>query len=206
MNNKRVIQNKVLILKAFYLLLGMSLFLIPLIHAWMFYPLGIENINTRFSSAAQIQKKSFISTSTQATHWETTTAHVLSYKLLTAGLVGSLFIKAVNTVDITPHFSCAQNETAIVTRNISGAPYIDLLKNSEQFKKTLARSALEVQQPFLKVLEPNFSSNTTAVSLVYDVQSADTQFIIAPLNVFQSKTKWMGLCTTKIPGIENTIR
>ena len=162
-------------------------------------------LSARFSNTAQVRKKSFIDTSTQATPWETTTTYLLSYTLLTAGLVGPLFIKAINMADITPNFSCTQNETAIVTRNISGTPHIDLLKNSEQFKKTLVRSALEVQQPFLKVLEPNFSSNTTAVGLIYDVQSASTQFIIAPLNVFQSKTKWMGLCTTKIPGIENTI-
>lgn len=157
-----------------------------------------------FLNTTQMQKKLPINKSTQAARSEIMPTYVLSYTLLIAAFIGPLFIKTVNMPDIAS-FACPKNETLLVTKNISGVPYVDLLKRSAEFKKTLAKNDLEVQKPFLKILEANRFENITAVGLVYDIRSADTHFIAAPLAVFQSQNKWVGLCTAKIQGIENTI-
>lgn len=45
---------KTKILQLLYIFLGLGLFLLPLIHAWMIYPLAIENINTSYSALGGI--------------------------------------------------------------------------------------------------------------------------------------------------------
>ncbi|HEV2524586.1 MAG TPA: hypothetical protein VGU44_05600, partial [Gammaproteobacteria bacterium] len=105
-------------------------------------------IGTRRLSTAQIQNKSPV-------RWEIPVAYALSYTLIVSALIGPLFIKSIQAAEVTPNFSCASNEIAIVAKNIAGAPYLNLANNVEKFSKNILDSILENKKPFLNILEPH---------------------------------------------------
>ncbi len=138
-------------------------------------------------------------------HWETKVALLLSGILLTFGLTGPLLNRFYNS-PVIPNFSCATGETKVLVRNIAGTPYIKLPLQGALFKKSILKSLIENKQDFLRILELEHLKNTKNLAAVYDINTAQTRYILGSPEIFSTQNTWTGLCATNIPGIENIMK
>lgn len=141
------------------------------------------------------------------TVYDTPVITILSYTLLLASLIAPPLIQLLQSSRITPHFSCARNENAIITKRISSVPYIDLsnINAIGKFKKNIMKNANDNTEVFLKILEPHTLINPMTLGLVYDEHTKSSKYIVAPPNVFLVHSQWTGLCASPVPGTKNLI-
>jgi hypothetical protein len=137
--------------------------------------------------------------------WELPVAYVFSYTLLILAIIGPLLIKSIQKTNVALSFSCAPNETIVITKNIAGAPYVNLTHNLEKFKNSIQNNAIENKNAFLKILEPHILKNTPTLGFIYDSHSNTGKYIVAPLNIFLNQDTWTGLCAITMPETQKTI-
>lgn len=152
-----------------------------------------------------VTSKPFAKTSEFDAKIEIKIATILTILLLCSALIGPYFINH-KIYRFDANYKCANNERVIITRNISGAPFINLLQNEEKLKNILKMSALENTIIFLKLFEPKYLSKTPLLGLVYDIKSSKSYYILTTNKIFHSPHTLTGLCARKISDGETVLQ
>lgn len=150
------------------------------------------------------------SESANTLEWETKVSSSLSVFLLLTGVIGPLLIQSFKTPNAdfaSLNYQCPENHTTMIVKTLYGAPQLDLtsLTNITLFKSSLQRSILEDKRSFLKILSPNTLNShpkTTIMALVYDLNTNQPRYILAPVQLFTNHKKIVGLCGAPIAGAE----
>lgn len=137
---------------------------------------------------------------------EAKTAIIFSYILLALGLIGPAVIKFISSEPkIIPNFSCNPTETKMIVKNISQAPTINLPLYAKRLENHLLKNPIE-NQDFLKLLKTKMSNTPMILSMLYDLNSANSNYILGDKELFSNKNTYVGLCVANIPEIENIMQ
>lgn len=167
-----------------------------------FVATAIGVILSSYNSFSTFQLQSVVAKFTVA-HWETKAAYIMSILVLCFGLFGPLCIQATAPVHIIPSLNCHTGTTPILTRKIAGTPRVNLQKDFTSFKKAILGSNAEDKESFLKILDPSILKTPSALAAVYDANTKQSKYVVAPLELFSEKHAWTGFCAVPITSAPN---
>lgn len=167
--------------------------------------MGISSMMKEKISPSLFSQKQLANFKSPSFHWEAKLALGVCLLLLMISVIGPV-INRLHKSTSSFQMYCAAHETALIVKDLAGAPHIDLSLKAGSFKKSLQDSFIENKEDFLKILELNSSKNALTLALIFDSNTRQTMYILGPSAIFLGQNKWTGLCVSKIPHVNDMIR